>query len=83
MASSTVVRDFVNSCSSKVMKNAANRKNFAAKLTELTNFYSLDAVHEFVEEMRGLDFYRSEDRAFFSNMFFSWVKEERDESFNA
>jgi hypothetical protein len=83
MTSSSAVRNYLESCNSKIMKNVVSRKTFARKLCKISGYANLEEMILFVQEMRGLDFYRSEDRAIFYDFFYAWVKEENHESFNA
>lgn len=83
MISSTAVRNYIGSCNLKVMKNATSRKSLARKLCKISGYENVEEMIGFVQEMRGLDFYRSEDRALFCDFFFCWVMEASNESFNA
>lgn len=79
---SSNVRNYVMTRLAKSMRNVKARKTFAAELCDITGYFSTDTMYEFVQEMRGLDFYKSEDRALFCDFLFCWMKEQGDESSN-
>jgi len=82
MESGAAVRQHIASCSSKSMKTAASRKMLARRLCDLVGYSNLEEMLQFVQEMRGLDFYRSEDRALFCDFFYCWFLEVPHESPN-
>jgi len=74
------LQNFVDGASLNSLKNAKNRKIFAKNLCNLLHYGNLAQMLAFVEEMRGLNFYRSEDRAVFCEFVFCWIKEDANES---
>lgn len=81
--STSSVREYVSTCNSRLMKTLAGRKTIASNLCKLAPYSNLGEMFSFVQEMRGLDFFRSEDRAIFCDFLSCWVKEVDDESSDA
>lgn len=78
----TSIREFISKASSSNLNNPRSRRRLAGKICSISNFWNGAEMLQFVEEMRGLDFSRSEDRVIFCDFLFSWM-EGADESFNA
>lgn len=74
------VCEFINSISSRDLLNTKSRRRVAYKLSELVGYWSVAEMLLFVDEMRGLDLSKSEDRAVFCEFFFSWLKGVENES---
>jgi len=73
---------WIDSYEYSALKNIRNRKQFSKALANYINYWDLGEIAAFVEEMRGLDFYRSEDRAIFCDFFYCWFLEVPHESPN-
>ena len=83
MATAKEIKNFIFSSKADVLKNAANRNKFAISLQQITNYWDSAEIRSFINEMRGLDFYRYEDRVIFCDLFFSWYLEDGYESSNS
>ena len=56
-----------------IMRSAGSRRNFVNDLFFASGYWDRWEVKVFVDEMRGLNFSLKEERAFFLEMFFSWI----------
>lgn len=83
MISRIELTSWIEANGSSSLKNIRNRKQFAQRLANYINYWNVGEISTFVEEMRGLDFHRSEDRVIFCDLFFSWIPEAINESFNS
>lgn len=64
------IENFIYTSSKDSLKSLKNRKLFSANLQKICNFWSVSEIEDFVNEMRGLNFYRLEDRKIFCEFFF-------------
>ena len=66
----------INSFHRNPLRNDANRKQLARSIQSITNYFSVQEIILFLEEMRGLDLKDRNDRQLFFDMLHCWLKPE-------
>jgi len=77
------IRGFLDGKTHLRLRIGKARVLLATDLAQFVNYWSLQDMQYFVEEMRGLDLSKSEDRDLFCHFFCLWFKEEMHESSDA
>lgn len=73
MSKSQIVRELVLYQPGYIMKAGRDRRKFAKELCEALEFWSLEEMNNFVDEMRGLSFANPVDRQTFLQFLSCWI----------